>query len=241
MQINFLPIKTRPILPPQDSIYKILDGYLPPLQENDVVVITSKILAIHQGRCVKITGAVDKDRLIRQEAECYIPRRDVPDERVVLTIKENTLIPSAGIDESNANGYYVLWPDKVNGLIKEICLALKQKYNLKNLAVIATDSHTAPLRWGVLGIAIGFCGLEPLCDHRGQPDIFGRPLKMTQRNIVDALAVTAVSFMGESNEQTPMLIIRDWPGIVFTEEDTYHKLIIPRDKDIYKPLLNRFL
>lgn len=240
MHIECLPIKTSPILPPEQSIYPILEEYLPSLQENDLLLITSKILAIHQGRCLKITDTTNKDDLIKSEAEYFIPRSEVPFQSATLTIKENTLIASAGIDESNANGYYVLWPKNTNTLVKEICILLKKRYKINNLAVIATDSHTMPLRWGVLGISIGFYGLEPLYDYRGQPDIFGRKLKMTQRNIVDMLAVLGVAAMGEGAEQTPLAIIRGMPGIQFTDKDTYEDLIIPKDADIYKPLLDRF-
>ena len=240
MKIECLPIKTRPILPPQDDVYNIINEYLPALQENDVLIITSKILAIHQGRCVEMLDENQKELLIKQEAEYFIPRSEVPLQSVMLTIKENTLIPSAGIDESNANGYYILWPKETNKLVKEICLFLKNKYQLKNLAVIATDSHTTPLRWGVLGIAIGFYGLEPLYDYRGETDIFNRTLKITQKNIVDALSVIGVSVMGEGDEMTPMAIIRGAQFVEFTDEDTYQKLIIPKDEDIYKPLLDKF-
>lgn len=240
MHIECLPIKTRAMLPPQDNIYPILEEYLPVLQENDVLLITSKVLAIHQGRCIKISDNVCKDDVIAQEAEYLIPRAEVPYQAVILTIKENTLIPSAGIDESNANGHYVLWPKNSSELCKELCVFLKNKYRLKNLAIIATDSHTTPLRWGVLGISIGFYGLEPLYDYRGQSDIFGRELQMTQRNVVDMLSVLGVAAMGEGAEHTPLAIIRGVPGIEFTDKETYGEFIIPKDQDIFKPLLDRF-
>lgn len=239
MQITCLPIQTRPILPPKDSIYDLFNS-LPRLEENDVLLITSKILAIHQGRCVKISPDVDKDVLIEQEAELFIPRSEVPFAAATLTVKENTLIPSAGIDESNGNGYYILWPEHTNTLLQAIRSFLQTKYKIKNLAVIATDSHSTPLRFGVLGISIGFCGLEPLYDYRGKQDIFGRVLKMTQRNVVDALAVLGVAAMGEGDEQTPMVIIRGVEFVRFTNENTYPDFIIPYDHDIYRPLLDRF-
>lgn len=240
MKIECLPIKTRAFLPPQDNIYPVIMDALPQLYENDVLIVTSKIVAIHQGRCIPIHEILNKDDLIQAEAEYFIPRSEVPFEAVVLTLKENTLIPSAGIDESNADGHYILWPKESSAFAKELCLELKKKYHLTNLAVIITDSHTVPLRWGVLGCAIGFYGLEPLYDYRGKQDIFGRELKMTQQNIVDALAVLSVACMGEGNEQTPLAIIRGAHFVKFTTEDTYHKFIIPKEEDIYKPLLDRF-
>jgi F420-0:gamma-glutamyl ligase len=107
--MNFIKIKTRAILPPKDAIYPILDTYVPKLKEGDVVFITSKILAIHQGRCLLNGDVKDKDALIVSESDRYIPRSEVPHGYAVLTLKDYTLIPSAGIDESNANGHYILW------------------------------------------------------------------------------------------------------------------------------------
>ena len=238
--MRFLTIRTRPLLPPRDSIYPILDQYLPSLQEGDIVLITSKIVAIHQGRCLKIEDVPDKDELIKKEADIYIPRQDIPNNSVVLTIKDNTLIPTAGIDASNANGHYILWPKDSNRIAKEICRYLQKKHKIKKLAIIITDSHTEPLRYGVIGVAIGFFGLEPLADHRGQPDIFGRKLKITRSNIVDSLSAMAVLLMGEGAEQTPLVIARGVDLIKFTNRHTYKKLIIPPQEDIYYPLLKRF-
>ena len=172
--MEFIPIKTRAFLPPKDNIYELLDTFLAELSEGDILLVTSKILAIHQGRCVKITDTLDKDALIMQEAEKHIPRARVPQEHVILTIKQNTLIPSAGIDESNANGFYVLWPVNSNEAAREIWEYARKKWRIAKLAVIITDSHTIPLRYGVLGISIGFFGLRPLKDYRGTLDIFGR-------------------------------------------------------------------
>ncbi len=234
--MQFIPIKTNPILPPKEDIYGVLDKFLPKLKERDVLLITSKILAIHQGRCVKIAPEIDKKELVKKEAERYAVSHS-PSGDWTLTIKNYTLIPSSGIDESNGNGYYILWPKDIPKLAKEICQYLKKKFSLKNLAVIVTDSHTIPLRYGVLGISVGFYGLEPLYNYQGKPDIFGRKLKHTKTNIVDALSVMGVLLMGEGKERTPMLIIRNAKFVRFTERATYKKLVIPPDKDIYKPLL----
>lgn len=238
--MEIIKIKTRKILPPKDSIYPILDSYLPKLREGDVLFITSKILGIHQGRCVKVGKNVSKDKLIMQEAEAYIPPSQVPNGEMFLTIKEYILVPVAGIDESNGNGYYILWPKQSSKLAKEICGYLKQKHHIKKLAMIVTDSHTTPLRYGVTGISLGFFGLEPLYDYRGKPDIFGRKLKFTKSNIVDALSALAVLAMGEGKEQTPMAIIREANFVQFTNRNTYKKLVIPPTLDIYSPLLKVF-
>ncbi len=237
--MRFIPVKTRAILPPRDNIYPILDRYLPKLKERDVVVITSKVLGIHQGRTVKIGGGKTRDDLVKTEAEAYILRH-LNKFRFCLSIKEHTLIASAGIDESNGNGYYILWPKNPAKLALEICNYLKKKFRLKELAVVITDSHTIPMRYGVMGISIGFFGLVPLKDYRGHKDIFGRKLKVTRANVIDSVASLAVLIMGESNERTPILVVRDMPNLQFTNKPTYKELVIPYAEDIYAPLLKVF-
>lgn len=238
--MRFIRVLTRPLLPPQDDIYPVLDKSLPRLQEGDVLFITSKVLAIHQGRCVKIGPHVKKDRLVKREAERYAKSHLKAHGDFILTIKDHTLIPSAGVDESNGQGYYILWPKRTSVLLRQLCRYLKKKFKLRHLAVIATDSHTIPLRYGVVGISIGCYGLEPLHDYRGQADIFGRKLKHTRTNIVDALSAMAVLLMGEGSERTPIVILRKAKGIKFTTHDTYQKLTIPPKEDLYHPLFKAF-
>lgn len=238
--MEIIPIKTRIIKPPKDNIYEVIDEFCLPLQEKDVFLLTSKVLAIHQGLCIPINSIKNKDDLIKKEADVFIPREECPGEYVILTIKNSTLIPSAGIDESNANGYYILWPKESAKEAKKICKYLKKKFSLKKLAVIITDSYTMPMRYGVMGISIGFYGLNPLKDYRGEKDIFGRIIKMAQSNIVDALAVMGVLSMGEGNEQKPMAIIRKADFVEFTDKETYKKSLIPTKEDIYYPLLKNF-
>lgn len=238
--MQVIPIKTRKIIPPKDDIYPILDKYLPKLRTSDILVITSKILAIHQGQCILKDKIKDKDNLIKKEADFSIPRKECPNEYAIITIKNNTLIPSAGIDESNGNGYYILWPKKPSQSAQEICKYLKKKHSIKKLAVIITDSHTTPLRYGVSGISIGFYGLEPIKDYRGTKDLFGREIKISQSNIVDCLASAAVLLMGEGNERTPIVIIRNAKFVKFTQKETHQKLLIPLEEDIYQPLLKKF-
>ncbi len=226
-------------MPPKDDLFELMDKHLPKLKNGDVLFITSKVLAIHQGRCVKADGA-DKFKLIKQEADYSLPKHKTAGHEFVLTIKDHTLIPSAGIDESNGNGYYILWPKNTQSLLKQLWTYLKKKNGIKNLGLIATDSHTIPLRWGTQGISIGFYGFNPLKDYRGKTDIFGRKLKFTQSNIVDSLSAAAVLLMGEGKEKTPMLIGRNASFIEFTGRDMHKKLVINPKKDIYASLLKPF-
>ncbi|MBU2025698.1 MAG: coenzyme F420-0:L-glutamate ligase [Patescibacteria group bacterium] len=238
--MKITPIKTRIINPPRDNIYKIIDQFCPKLVKGDVLVITSKIISIHQGRCLPVDSVKSKDKLIKRQADLFISRKKSPGQHVILTLKNNTLIPSAGIDQSNARGHYILWPEKPYQQAKKICQYLRKKFHTPKIAVIITDSHSTPLRYGVLGISIGFFGLYPLKDYRGEKDIFKKPLKSSQANIIDALAAAATLVIGESDQKTPMALIQGAKFLRFTNKTNKNDLLVPPKKDIFYPLLKTF-
>jgi len=234
-------IKTRAFLPPKDDLFSLIKESFSniKLKEKTIIVVTSKIVSIWQGRCLRIDSIKNKDDLIKKEADFYLERKTVPMGYVMLTIKNNLLIPTAGIDESNGNGYFVLWPKNPFLAAKEIYNFIKKNYHLNKFGIIITDSHCTPTRWGTTGISIAHYGFYPLKDYRGTPDIFGRIMKITQSNIADSLAAAAVFTMGEGSEQTPMAIIEDFNSVKFEEFDPTisNPLEINRDEDIYAPLL----
>lgn len=235
------PIKTRIFLPPQDDLFSLIKESFANLElkEKSIIVLTSKIVSISQGQCVKKDLVKDKDELIKKEADYYLDRDQVPQGYVVLTMKDNVLIPSAGIDESNSNEYYILWPKYPFKTAKEICDFIKKTYHLKNFGIIISDSHCTPLRSGTQGVSIAYAGFYPVKDYRGKEDIFKRKLKMSQSNVADSLAAAAVIVMGEGNEQTPIAVIEDIDFVEFKEFDVTknNPLNIDKDDDIYAPLL----
>lgn len=235
MKLEFIPINTRVVKPPKDEIWDILDTLH--IEDGDIVFITSKILGIHQGRCVAVNSCC-KEELITNECTRYLPYRHHAGFMVNLTVADNILIPSAGIDESNADGHYILWPKDVDKLCREIRTRLVKQHKVKNLGVVSTDSHTTPLRWGVTGITTGLAGVEPLRDLRGEADIFGRKMGVTKVNTIDALAGAAVLIMGEAAEQTPIVILRGYKEIRFNEAASMKDFTIAPEDDLYSPLLD---
>ena len=236
MNLHFTPIKTRIVHPPKDDIRDIIDSLS--VKDGDLVFITSKILSLAEGRTVKV-GDIDKETLIRQESERYLHyANDANNFHVNLTVTQNILIASAGIDESNADGYYVMWPSDPDATCRKIRRYLMDKHHLKHLGVIATDSHTTPLRWGVTGITIGFAGVEPLKDIRGESDLFDRKLHTTKINLIDPLTSMAVLLMGESNESTPIVILSDYKEIPFSDTASMQDFLISPNEDYYQPLIN---
>ncbi len=226
-------IKTREFLPPKDDLFDLL-GSIKYLEEDSVIAITSKVVAIGEGECIEVSK-IDKDELIKKEADKYLPREEVPDALVIQTIKNNMIVASAGVDESNGNGYYILWPKDSNLSAKNIWQFLKNKFKLKNLGVVITDSRLTPLRQGVVGYAIGFYGFNPIKSYIGKKDIFGREFKMETSNIPDSLASAAVLEMGEGAEKKPIAVISD-VTLEFSEGD--YSIDIDEEKDMFYPFLS---
>lgn len=240
MQPEFIPIKTDKFIPPKFDIYNQLDKWLPELKENDVIFITSKILAIHQGDCVLADSIKDKDDLIRSEADFYIDRDYNSKFPVMLTINDSILALSAGVDESNSFKYYILLPKNAKKLLKEIRNYLCKKHNIKKLGIISTDSRTTPLRRGMSGVVHEVVGVNPLQDKRGSKDVFGRELKITMIDQVTPMTSMAVWCMGEGGEQTPICIGRNIEGLEFDAEANTNDFFISPEEDIYKPMLKVF-
>lgn len=234
-------IKTRKFLPPKDDIWDLL-SVIKTLKENSVVAVTSKVVSIGEGRCVRFTDAT-KDELAIKEADKYLPRRLSPGGWILQTIKNNILVASSGVDESNGANYFILWPKNPMKSAERIWKFLKKKFNLKNLGIIITDSRLVPLRRGVVGISIGHFGFKPLKDYRGKKDLFGREFKMETSNLPDSLATAAVLEMGEGSETQPIAIISDISSIEFIQNEFKPKLKdekfnIPYKDDMFYPFFS---
>lgn len=223
-----------------DNLFAILDKYLPSLKEKDVVVITSKIVAICQGRVLKKDGKTTKFELAKKEAQYFLSEKYIV-WGVHPTITNNVFTASAGIDESNGGGYWIFWPKDPMVEAKKIWDYLRTKNKIRKLGVVITDSKLTPLRRGITGFGIAWCGFKPLKDYIGKPDIFGYPLKVTKTNIVDSLSASAVTVTGEGNEQTPLAIIKDVPFVNFLNrkptKTEINEMVIPLKEDIYSALL----
>lgn len=219
-----------------ESLMEVVDNYLLDFPEKGILAITSKIISLCQGRVVS-KKSISKEALIAKEADAVLKTDDNP-YGLYLTLKNNSLIPSAGIDESNGDDIYILYPENIQQTAKLLWQHVRTTYQRQQIGILITDSHTTPMRRGVTGIALGWCGFKPLYSYVGQPDLYGHPLRVTQINIVDALASSAVLLMGEGSEQTPLAVIEDAPKIIFLNEPAMQEdtVAISMEEDLYAPL-----
>ena len=241
--MHIYPIHTRAFIPPKDDIYSLIKDHCIPLQSEDIIVLSSKVVAIHQGRTIEKDKVHNIVTLQNKEADHIIlSQKQNKYNSPLLSIKYNTFTPMSGIDESNANGYYILLPKEPHTEARNIQKILREMYSLDKLGVIISDSFLIPMRYGSIGISIGFYGFHPLQDYRNTHDIFGRELKMSQLNIVDSLSTIANYYMGEGNEQIPIVILRDIKRVIFSNNAiTKDDLYIQKEQDIYYPLLEPYI
>ncbi len=238
--MNVTPIKTDIVTNRSTSLTAFLDRWVSALEERSILVITSKIVSLCEGSVAPKTE--DKLTLIKKEADQFLP----PSENtygIAMTIAHDLLIPAAGIDESNADGSYVLWPRNPQQTANDVRAYLIKRFGVKEVGVLITDSKTTPLRWGTTGVALAHSGFIGIKDFIGKPDLFGRHLEVTKVNVRDGLAASAVLVMGESNEQTPLAVVKDVPFVVFQPRDPSEEeltaLHIDVDADVYGAILKR--
>ncbi|MEI8097116.1 MAG: coenzyme F420-0:L-glutamate ligase [Candidatus Moraniibacteriota bacterium] len=233
------PIKTEKVLARQISLEKLLDASLKKFPEKSILVITSKIVSLCEGRTESLNE--DKEKLMQREADYYLPKK-FRRFGASGTITHFAFIGASGIDESNASGQYVLLPKNSQKTVDVIYQYLKKRFNVKEAGVIITDSHSTPLRRGASGISLAYRGFIGLKDYRGKEDLFGRKLVMEQANVADALASSAVLVMGEGSEQTPLALIKDIPNVTFQDNAPTKKerseFFVDLKDDIFAPLFN---
>ncbi len=230
MQIDSL--KTR-VFKENEDLFSFILKYVKSLRENSVLVVTSKIVALSEGRKAEYRSEKDKIKLIKKESDFAMKTK-----LAWLTIKDGMVMAGAGLDESNANGKIILLPKDSFKSAEILQKKLKKKFKLKNFGVLITDSRVFPLRAGIVGVALGYAGFKGVKNYIGERDIFGRKLKMSKTDVADSLATAAVLVMGEGKEQQPLALITDAP-VAFTEKINKKELIINPKDDLYLPLFKK--
>jgi len=216
------------------------------LRDGDLLVVSSKYVAISEGRTVKLEGVKPSSRakelakrfrmdqrlceVILRESDAVIG--GIPG--FILATHDGLLTPNAGIDKSNiAHGKVVLYPRRPELSARRIRDALKFDLGVE-VAVVICDSRLMPTRRGTVGVSLAAAGLEAVVDLRGKADLFGNVLRVTSQAIADDISSAAQLLMGEADEATPMVVVRGldrrllgdrvYPSVKFS---------IPIDEDVY--------
>ncbi|HPJ30859.1 MAG TPA: coenzyme F420-0:L-glutamate ligase [Methanothrix sp.] len=221
-----------------DLAAMILDRF--PIRDGDVVCIASTVVSKSEGRARKledyspsaraeeIAKRLDKDpgfvQAVLEESEEVLLDRPF----LLVATKFGHIGVNAGIDRSNVGGGRILLlPENPGASADRIRRGLQ-----KDCAVIVTDTCGRAFRCGVAGVAIGWSGVAALRDWRGERDLEGRELEITQEAIADEIAGMANLLMGEGGDGTPVVVVR---GLEVPRAGG--RLFRPKDLDVIRDRL----
>jgi coenzyme F420-0:L-glutamate ligase/coenzyme F420-1:gamma-L-glutamate ligase len=143
----------------------------------------------------------------------------------------DSLAPDTPAPEYPAEDWVLLLPENPDASAQ----ALRQRLETANglrLGVMIIDSHGRAWRLGTVGATIGLAGIPGLVDLRGQPDLFGYRLRVTQVGAADELAAAASLVMGQANEGTPVVHVRGFPYSL--REACLSELLRPKSEDLFR-------
>lgn len=218
------------------------------LQDNDVIVVTSKVVSKAEGRWVDLATIEPNEEARQVAAQCGKDPREVAlilsEATRVSRIRQGVLIvehrlgfvcANGGMDHSNTRPggeWRLLLPVDPDGSARRLREAFNRHFGVK-VGVVISDSHGRPFRLGTVGVAIGSAGLPALWDLRGRPDLFGAILHATEVGFADELAAAAGLVLGQAAEGIPVAIIR---GLHFPADESAcaANLVRPRELDLYR-------
>jgi coenzyme F420-0:L-glutamate ligase / coenzyme F420-1:gamma-L-glutamate ligase len=171
-----------------------------PLQDGDVVVVTSKAVSKAEGRVSRL----DREEAITSETVRVVAERGPT--RIVQT-RHGLVLAAAGVDASNTEpGTVVLLPLDPDASARALRSALAERLGI-DVAVVVSDTLGRPWRNGLVDQAIGVAGLAPLEDLRGQQDAHGNRLDMTVTAVADEIAAAAELVKGKLAGR-PVAVVR---------------------------------
>ena len=251
--LQLFALRDFPLVKPGDDlavqISKSLTDNQLTLQDGDIIVLAQKIVSKSENRyrvlntikpreeAIKLAKETGKDpravELVLQESNRVLRYRYGS---IVVEHKLGFVHANAGIDQSNLpdnadSEIALLLPEDSDASAAALRDTLQKKHNVK-IGVVINDSFGRAWRLGTVGISIGIAGFDPLLDLRGQPDLFGRKLEITQVGIGDEIAAAASLLMGQAGEGVPVVILR---GLQLSETTgTVQDLLRKPNEDMFR-------
>ena len=252
-EVTLTPLSGIKMVEPGDdlgaiTIAALRDNSLVP-EDGDVLVVAQKIVSKAERRYVDVATVRPSERAIALAAEVDKDPRFVEvvlseATRVVrhrpgLLIVEHRLgfvMANAGIDHSNVAAQddgerVLLLPVDPDGSAHTLRQRLMDVFGV-GIGIIISDSFGRPWRKGTVGVAIGAAGLPAFVDLRGQPDLFGRELLVTETGFADEIAAAAGLLMGQADEAIPIVLVR---GLAWSAPDQpAAALVRPAEHDLFR-------
>jgi len=251
--VTYFAVPGIPLIKPGDDLATVIGGALKAAQfeltTGDIVVIAQKIVSKSEDRYVELKSVVPSEQalafakdigkdprfieVVLSESEEVVRHRP---NIMIVAHRLGYVMANAGIDQSNiqhsdGEERVLLLPKDPDGS----AAALKTRFDTAfgaNIGVIINDSFGRPWRNGVTGVALGVAGLPSLLDMIGAPDMFGRPMQVTEIAVADEIAAGASLLMGQAAEGLPVVVVR---GLSFSAASRpASALIRPRERDMFR-------
>jgi coenzyme F420-0:L-glutamate ligase/coenzyme F420-1:gamma-L-glutamate ligase len=232
MTFSVLPVPGLPEIVAGDDLARLIGDALPPLEDGDILAITSKIVSKAEGRQI---AATDREDAITAETVRVVATREHPGgvTRIVEN-RQGLVLAAAGVDASNTpDGVVLLLPEDPDASALALCTALRERFGL-NLGVLITDTLGRPWREGQTDLAIGAAGVRVLDDLRGTADTNGRRLDVTVAAVADEIAGAADLVKGKTSG-VPVAVVRGLGHLVTGLDAPGARAIIrPPELDLFR-------
>ena len=219
MTIAVIPVPGLPLVQPGMDLARLIGDALEEarvgVKDRDVVVVCQKVVSKSEGAVVEL-DRVEASPLARTlaaqgdeprdprvlEVVLRETRRIIRNERghLIVETRHGWVCANAGVDQSNgpAPDTLTLLPRDPDASARRLHAALAERF-AKDIAVVVTDTFGRPWRQGLVEVAIGCAGMEPLIDLRGEADLHGRTLQHTVVAVADEVAAAAGLVMGKGS------------------------------------------
>jgi coenzyme F420-0:L-glutamate ligase/coenzyme F420-1:gamma-L-glutamate ligase len=204
----------------------------PELQDQDVLVVTQKIISKAEGRIVPLDHSDEsaKTALVEEESVRVLRRRGP---LLITETRHGFVCANAGIDLSNVDeGTAALLPVDPDRSARRLRADLRRRLGVE-VAVIISDTFGRTWRQGVTDIALGSAGILPVLDLRGTIDANGRPLVATEICVVDEITGAADLVMGKATN-IPAAIVRGCDPAWFGSGSVAEDVIRRPDEDLFR-------
>jgi coenzyme F420-0:L-glutamate ligase len=215
--IEILPITGMTELRPGDDLVAEVVRCAPWLAEDDILVVTSKIISKVEGRLIAVGGLDEREReSLRQRA--------IDDETVRVVARRGELrivethlglvMAAAGVDASNVSKDEIaLLPIDPDASARQLVSGLNERLGVR-VGVVVSDTMGRPWRNGVADVAIGTAGITSVLDERGAIDKHGNVLSVTVVALADELAAAGDLVKGKLSD-IPVAVVR---GLQITDD-----------------------
>ena len=208
-RVELLPVAGLPEFRPGDDLAAALAQAAPWLHDDDVVVVTSKVLSKCEGRMVDApTDPELRDTLRRRLIDAESVRVLARKGRTLITENALGLVQAAaGVDGSNVDSAELaLLPVDPDGSARRLVQELRERLGVR-VGVVITDTMGRAWRTGQTDVAIGAAGLTVLHGYAGEHDRHGNELIVTEIAVADEIAAAADLVKGKLTA-VPVAVVR---------------------------------